>query len=161
MADAKLRVDGWLGSNDEDFFSEQCARIEAAGLGGDFHHDGSPDRAEKCDFLRGLDVFSVPTSYREPKGLYVLEALAAGVPVVQPDHGAFPEWITATGGGLLVPPDDTATLADALAALLGDPVRRRALGDSGRRAVGRDFTAAKMAQATLGVWHEIRSRAIG
>ena len=49
-----------------------------------------------------IDVLSVPTTYREPKGLYVLEALANGVPVVQPRHGSFPELIEATGGGLLV-----------------------------------------------------------
>ena len=60
-------------------------------------------------FLQGLDVLSVPTTYREPKGLYVLEALANGVPVVQPRHGSFPELIEATGGGLLVNPDDPPT----------------------------------------------------
>ena len=52
-------------------------------------------------FLQSLDVLSVPTTYREPKGLYVLEAWANGVPVVQPRHGSFPELMEAAGGGLL------------------------------------------------------------
>jgi glycosyltransferase involved in cell wall biosynthesis len=56
----------------------------------------------------------VPTSYREPKGLYVLEALANGVPVVQPKHGSFPELIEATGGGLLVNPEDPQDHARSL-----------------------------------------------
>ena len=75
-------------------------------------------------FLHGLDVLSVPTTYREPKGLYVLEALANGVPVVQPRHGSFPELIEATGGGLLVNPDDPRDLARGLRHLIDDPIPR-------------------------------------
>ena len=58
--------------------------------------------------LKSLDVLSVPTVYQEPKGLYVLEALANGIPVVQPRHGAFPELLEATGFREVV------RLADAL-----------------------------------------------
>ena len=82
-------------------------RLDAAGLLGDFEYVESPDHANKVRFLQVVDVLSVPTMYREPKGLYVLEALANGVPVVQPAHGSFPELIEATGGGLLVPPNDS------------------------------------------------------
>src|SRR4029079_10839328 len=91
----------------------------AADLGSAFRYVGSPPgHVEKVAFLQSLDVLSVPTEYREPKGLYVLEALANGVPVVQPRHGAFPELIEATGGGLLVDPLDPEALARALEELL-------------------------------------------
>ena len=63
-------------------------------------------------------MLSVPTTYREPKGLFVLEALAAGVPVVQPDHGAFPEVLAEVGGGLLHRPEDPQHLAERLHELL-------------------------------------------
>ena len=81
-------------------------------------------RLGKSDFLESIHVLSVPTTFREPKGLYVLEALSHGVPVVQPAHGAFPELIEETGGGLLVPPDSPGDLAAALEQLMVNDTRR-------------------------------------
>ena len=106
------------------------------------------DLEGKVRFLRSLDVLSVPTSYHEPKGLYVLEALANGVPVVQPRHGAFPEVVEATGGGVLVEPDDPAALAEGLAQLLDDP-NRGALGRAGRQAVFERYNDEGMADETV------------
>ena len=83
MEDTKLKVAGWLGANDEVFFKKQVAKLKAAGLDNHFDHAGSPDRDGKRDFLRSIDVFSVPTTYREPKGMYVIEALAAEVPAAE------------------------------------------------------------------------------
>ena len=97
-------------------------------------------------FLHGIDVLSVPTTYREPKGLYVLEALANGVPVVQPRHGSFPELIEATGGGLLVNPDDPRDLADGLRRLMDDPAHGEELGRKGKEAVHARFHADRMAR---------------
>ena len=104
------------------------------------------------DFIHSLDVLSVPTIYKEPKGLYVLEALANGVPVVQPRHGAFPELIEATGGGLLVDPESPEALAAGLEQLMKDPVERETLGRKGREVVHRDYTDTAMAQATLDLY---------
>jgi glycosyltransferase involved in cell wall biosynthesis len=112
---------------------------------------GTLDRAEKLNFFRHIDVFSVPAPYREPKGISVLEALASGVPVVQPDHGAYPEWIHATQGGLLHRPHDTADLADKLACLLRDAELRKRLGCQGRQGVFETFSSERMASATLDV----------
>ena len=67
-------------------------------------------RPHKIDFLRNLDVLCVPATYDEPKGIFLLEAMANGVPVVQPRRGAFPEILEKTGGGILVEPDDPASL---------------------------------------------------
>lgn len=65
-----------------------------------------PDRAAKIEFLQGLRLLSVPATYGESFGLYILESLACGVPVVQPNHGAFPEILEATGGGTMVDVED-------------------------------------------------------
>ena len=100
-------------------------------------------------------MFSVPAVYREPKGLYVLEALAAGVPVVQPSHGAFPELMAATGGGCLVPPNDPAALATALHRLLVDPPQRARYAATGRRAVHDRLNAEAAARAALDVFRQI------
>jgi len=106
-------------------------------------------RPRKIELLHQMDVLSVPTTYGESFGLYVLEANAAGVPVVQPDHAAFGEVIGATGGGMLYDAEDPAGLTRALAELLRDDARRRALGEAGRAAVRERFTADVMARHTL------------
>ncbi|MGE3316706.1 MAG: glycosyltransferase family 4 protein, partial [Planctomycetaceae bacterium] len=86
----RLRAGGYLGVRDRKYFGDLMAG--ARDLGPAFDYIGSPvTHADKVRFIKSLDVLSVPTVYREPKGIYVLEALANGVPVVQPRHGAFPE----------------------------------------------------------------------
>ena len=76
--------------------------LEQAGLADEFTYHGAVDRGGKLAFLRTLDVLSVPAPYDEPKGVFLLEAMAVGVPVVQPRRGAFTEIVEKTGGGLLV-----------------------------------------------------------
>ncbi len=90
----------------------------------------------------------MPALYGEAFGLYVIEAMAAGVPVVQPRVAAFPELIEATGGGVLCAADDPQALAEAIEELLLNPARARALGEAGRRAVFERFSAEAMARAT-------------
>jgi glycosyltransferase involved in cell wall biosynthesis len=100
------------------------------------------------EFLRSLHVVSVPTVYCEAKGLYVLEAMAQGVPVVQPRHGSFPELIEATGGGLLFEPGVASALAEPLACLMDDAVLRRHLGAQGQARVRESFNSHVMAEQT-------------
>jgi glycosyltransferase involved in cell wall biosynthesis len=109
-------------------------------------------RSEKIEFLRGLSVFSVPALYGEAFGLYVIEAMAAGVPVVQPRVAAFPELIEATGGGVLCEPGKPESLADTIEELLLNPDRARALGEAGRKTVSEMFRAEAMASETLRVF---------
>jgi glycosyltransferase involved in cell wall biosynthesis len=148
-----LAVAGWLGGKNRKYAEEQWAKLRAAGLAESFQYVGSVDRAGKLAFLRRLDLLSVPTTYREPKGLFVLEALAAGVPVVVPEHGAFPELLAATGGGRLVRPNDPAHLADVLEELLANPALRLDLGAHGCVAVRERFNSAEMAKTTRAVFN--------
>lgn len=119
---------------------------------------GTRGRAEKLSFFKQIDVFSVPAPYREPKGISILEALASGVPVVQPDHGAYPEWIHATGGGLLHHPNDVVDLAENLAALLRDAALRKRLGRQGRQGIFEKFSSECMASATLDVLRRLTTQ---
>ncbi len=152
MEAATLRAAGWLSPAEQPFFEAQRRRLQDAGLGDAFEHIDVPDLEAKIAFLHGLDLLSVPTVYREPKGIFVLEALAAGVPVVVPDHGAFPELLEATGGGQLVPPNDPERLAVELHRLLRDDARRQALAETGRSRVCESLHAGEMARRTLDVW---------
>jgi glycosyltransferase involved in cell wall biosynthesis len=152
---ARLVAAGFVSAKDRAFVRQTLAGLTRQGFGGDVDFRGEVTFAEKIRFLGDLDVLSVPTVYREPKGLFVLEALAAGVPVVQPAHGAFPELLEATGGGDLFPPGDTTALAERLHALALDHDRRRALGAAGARAVREQFTASQMALRTRDVYTRV------
>jgi glycosyltransferase involved in cell wall biosynthesis len=148
----RLRVSGYLGANDLPYFDDLQARIKQWGLADHFEHVESPDHESKVRFFQSLDVLSVPTVYREPKGLYILEALANGVPVVQPRHGSFPELIEATGGGMLVEPENPQELAQALRRLAEDKPLRNEYGQRGKEAVHARFHAAEMARQTASVY---------
>jgi glycosyltransferase involved in cell wall biosynthesis len=149
VAGLKLRVGGSCGPADLPLVEALRARLAAAGLAGEVEFCPNLDRTAKLDFLRSLSVFSVPATYGEAFGLYVIEALAAGVPVVEPRSGAFPELIEATGGGALCAPGDAQALAEAIESLLLRPDQGRALGEAGRRAVFERFSAEAMARRVV------------
>src|SRR5881628_1983678 len=142
----KLRVGGGCGPSDEPFVNELRERLKTNGVLHDVEFHLNPDRAAKLELLRSLTVFSVPALYGEAFGLYVIEALASGLPVVQPRAASFPELIEATGGGVLYEPGDVKALADGVEGLLLNPERLRALGDAGRKSALRDFSAGLMAE---------------
>jgi len=141
-----LRIFGGVTRAEVKFVRGLRRRFEKLGVAGDveFHRDVDP--ADKPAFLQSCSVVSVPTRRGEAFGLFVLEALACGVPVVVPDHGAFPELARATGGVTLCRPNDPEDLAEKLDALLADPRRAGELGLAGRRAVLEKFTPARMAE---------------
>ena len=153
----QLRIAGWLGKQNTAYAQEQFARLDAAGLGSEYEYLGTIERQQKLDFLRQLDILSVPTVYHEPKGLFVLEALASGVPVIQPNHGAFPELINNTQGGLLCKPNDADDLAIQLGQLLLDSAQRNRLGTAGRKNVLERFNADQMAAKTLDLYRRLIS----
>lgn len=144
----RLRCAGSMTEDDARYVESLRKRLDAAGCGGDVEFLPNVSREEKAAFLRGIEVFSVPAVASEAFGMYVIEAMAAGVPVVQPRAWGFPEIIEATGGGVLFDPSSGASaLADALEDLLRDPERARALGRAGREAVRRDFSMSGAARA--------------
>lgn len=154
----KLHIGGGCGPGDEAYVKSLRVRLAQAGFIGEVSFSPNLSRVEKLAFLQSLTVFSVPANYGEAFGLYVIEALAAGVPVAQPRHGAFPEIIAATGGGLLCEPEDPKSLADALEQLLINPDSARTLGETGRKAVAEQFTAEVMAKKTLNVFSSVVSQ---
>ncbi len=158
FAGARLRAAGVMLRGDEAFVEGLRARLREAGALGGVEILPNVDRAAKIDLLRCLDVFSVPATYGESFGLYILEALACGVPVVQPRHGAFPELLEAAGGGVLCAPDDPESLAESLASLLRDRPSARALGAAGRERVLAHFGVDRMAREVEEVCMMVASR---
>jgi len=151
----RLKAAGYLGSRDLKYAAHVRRSLARKGLGGQVEIWGTVERADKLQFFREIDVFSVPTAFAEPKGIFILEALASGVPVVEPRHGSFPELIEASGGGLLYEPGDIDGLARALSRLLGDAELRRSLGECGRKAAQTGFTRRRMAEDVLAVYRQV------
>lgn len=147
--DCVLRVAGYLPAEHTAYLEQVRQRIAAAGWGDRFHYAGELDAAAKDRFLQGLHCLSVPAIHPEPKGLYVLEALARGVPVVLPRTGSFPELVQDTGGGVLYEPGNADALAAALAELMDAPEVRAGLGRSGRAAVAARYSTDAMADAAV------------
>lgn len=142
----RLRAAGTLAPSSQNFIRRLQRQLDAEGLGRDVEFLPELDRPSKQAFLRTVSVFSVPATVGEAFGLYLLEAMASGLPLVQPRHGPFPELIEASGGGLLCEPDDPDALASGIEELLLDPGRARALGERGRQAVLTHFNVDRMAR---------------
>ncbi len=151
----RLKIAGYVGAAGRKYWARIRSGLRRQGLLGEVDFIGEVNRTEKLSFLRSLHVLSVPTVHPEPKGLYVLEAMASGVPVVQPRHGSFPELIDATQGGQLYDPNDPQGLADAIATLMEDESRRRRLAENGRAAVLAKFSDSVMAEETWSVYQRL------
>jgi glycosyltransferase involved in cell wall biosynthesis len=149
---SRLVAAGYLAPEHRAYFDGIAARLREWGLADEFVYRGAVERAQKVEFFHDIDVLSVPGPYREPKGLYLLEAMACGVPVVQPNYGAFPEIIRKTGGGLLAKSESGADVAEALHEVWRDPARAADMGKRGAAGVRAHYTVAHMAHGVLAAY---------
>ncbi|MBI1387814.1 MAG: glycosyltransferase [bacterium] len=153
--DLQLRAAGTVTAGDEEFLGEQRKKLERHGFHEHAEFRPNVSRDEKLEMLHSIHLFSAPARYGEAFGLYVIEAMAAGAPVVQPRHAGFIEIIESTGGGVLYDGDEPHHLAAALEELLLDLERVRALGERGRRSVMELFSIERMAKEVLEAYHAI------
>jgi glycosyltransferase involved in cell wall biosynthesis len=153
--DVKLRAMGGMVGDDESKAEKLLGRLAKAGWRDDVQVSPEVERESRLDFLKTLTVMSVPMPEGPAFGLFLLEAMAAGVPVVQPAIGAFPEIVEVTGGGVLYMPNTAEALAEAWAELLSDPDRVRELGRTGQGAVRERFGIGRMAADMAGIYERV------
>jgi glycosyltransferase involved in cell wall biosynthesis len=148
---ASLEAAGYMAPEHRQYLSDIHKRLAEAGLGTEFRYHGVLDRNRKIDFYRSIDVFSLPATYEEPKGLPVLEAMATGVPCVLPRRGSLPEMVETAGGGLVTEPTAEG-IALGIYQLWKDRGLLEQLGRKGHAGVRQHYSVQRMASRTAGVY---------
>ncbi|MDF7799983.1 glycosyltransferase family 4 protein [Pontiellaceae bacterium B1224] len=149
LENLQLRATGGAVGADLKCVSNLRKKLANAGYADDAEFIEDFSREQRLAFLQSLSVMCVPVEQGEAFGTYIIESMAAGVPVVQPNVGAFPELIAATGGGVVY--DD---LVQTLKQLLTNPERSRELGQQGRASVLEYFSIEAMAQKMILIYSE-------
>jgi glycosyltransferase involved in cell wall biosynthesis len=152
--DLRLHITGGHAPEDRAFLRRIRKAVKREGCEDAVRIFEAFDRPDRIAFLKSLTLMSVPVPAGEAFGTYQIEALAAGVPVLQPNAGGFPEFIEATGGGAIYEPNDSRTLAEGAAALLRNPERLRHHAEAGRRAVRERFSIQNMVRNMARVYEK-------
>ncbi|MEI6060986.1 MAG: glycosyltransferase family 4 protein [Bacteroidota bacterium] len=151
----KLKATGGMTGDDTKFINIQLNKLKQKDIIRDFEIQPDFTTAALQGFFKSITVLSVPVLKGEAFGLYQLEALASGVPLVQPELGAFPEIIRATGGGVTYKPNTALALADKLAEILLDNARLESMSLNGRKAVEEHFDSSKLSAQTINIYNSL------
>ena len=155
LENLKLKATGGQHGPDLEFVRGLEAKLRAAGYGDDFEFIEGFSLEERRDFIRSLSVMCVPAAEGEAFGLYIIESLCEGVPVVQPNSGGYPEVIGMTGGGIIYDKDEPGALVKSLESILTDIPKAQALGREGRAKVYEDFGVDRMADGIANIYESI------
>jgi len=158
MPPMRLEVAGYLAREHHSYLTQIENKMKAWGLDAEFQYHGVLDRGSKIQFLQQLDVFSVPVVFDDPKGLPVLEAMACGIPVVQPRRGGVSEIQANTSSGILFEPGESRSLADGIRSVLLDEELARTLKRNGVEGVHRHYSIRRMADRTMTLYDSLRNR---
>ena len=137
--DVELHITGGSTGDDRKFIHAQKRKIHKSGFSGKVKFHGDFEEKGLRDFFTEVSLLSVPVRKGEAFGIYLLESMASGIPIVQPALGAFPEIVELSGGGLTYEPNTPEALAEALKQLLSDPQKMDELSQQGRAGVERHF----------------------
>lgn len=135
----------------------ELVRQEASRSGGRLRFAGWADRCQLAELLAGALSFWLPSMWAEPFGIAGLEASALGVPVIASAGGGVSDWLADGANGLLVEPGSAAELAGAADRLAADRDFARALGQSGRERVARDFRPEPLMRQLVDVYAELNA----
>ncbi len=151
---ALLKVTGGKTGDDEKFIKKQLKKLEQNGIENDIEFIDDFRTEKLSDFFNKLTVLSVPVLKGEAFGMYQLESLAAGVPIVQPALAAFPEIVKETQGGAIFEPNSSSALANKLAEVLGDKDKLLEYSKNGRKSVEDKYSTEKVTKSILSIYQE-------
>ncbi|MEO8027321.1 MAG: glycosyltransferase family 4 protein [Bryobacteraceae bacterium] len=151
----RLDVAGYLAPEHRHYLEGIDHQMSDWGLADQFAYHGVVDRAEKIAFLEGLDIMCIPAIYDDPKGLSLLESMAAGTPVIAPRRGTYTEIVERTQGGILLEEGSVETLTDALTALVTGHDHRHRVGRAAFDGVRGAYGARRMAEKAASVYAQL------
>ena len=155
LKDLKLHLTGGYTGDDKLFVNDQLKKVKRSGFENDVKIFEEFNKENRINFLKSLTLLSVPVPTGEAFGAYQVEALAAGVPIVQPNIGGYPEFINNTKGGIVYEPNNSKHLANAIESLLNNPKKVEALGKAGRKVVLEKYSMVGMAKNIIKVYENI------
>ncbi len=156
--DVKLQITGGKTADDLRFVKELKTRLNSAGLAGKVMWDEEFGGEERQIFFDSVRIISVPVLNGEAFGLYLLEAMASGIPVVQPALGAFPEVVNLSGGGIVYSPNDPAHLAEALGSVILNTEKLNELSVAALSGVKKHFDIYKQAEKLVDIYQKVSKR---
>jgi glycosyltransferase involved in cell wall biosynthesis len=151
----RLKLSGGHTGDDNPLINKQLKKLRRKGYMNDVEFIENFRTELLPAFFNGLTAISVPVLKGEAFGLYQLEALASGIPVVQPALGAFPEIAETTGGGITYTPNTATALADAFAELFSNPGKLQQLSTNGRNAVVEKYNTQALTEKMINVYRTL------
>ena len=151
----QLKITGGKTGDDLAFIKELKKKITQAKLDGDVFWVDEFEGDERQKFFDSVRLISVPVLNGEAFGLYMLEAMASGVPMVQPALGAFPEVIETSGGGVIYGENEPERLTEAMKKLIFDDARLQQLADAGIAGVKAHFDIHAQAKKMVDVYEKV------
>jgi glycosyltransferase involved in cell wall biosynthesis len=153
----QLKITGGKTGDDLTFIKELKKKITKAKLDADVFWVDEFEGDDRQKFFDSVRLVSVPVLNGEAFGLYMLEAMASGVPMVQPALGAFPEVIETCGGGVIYGENKPEILAETLKKLIFDDARLQQLSDAGIDGVKAHFDIHAQARKMVAVYKAVQN----
>lgn len=154
--DLKLRVTGGYSSEDKKFIKRQILKFKKLDILDSLEFVPDLYRKDLNQFFKGLTLVSVPVPGGEAFGIFQIESMLCGIPVVQPDAGAFYEIIKETKGGVIYKPNTPEVLAAIISNLLSNSTKLLSLGRSGQRSVQQKFNINVMADKLINIYRNLK-----
>jgi len=155
FANAKLILTGGKTTDDNSFIDKQLRKLQKNNVLNDIEFIEDFRTSALNKFFEKASVLSVPVIKGEAFGLYQLEALASGIPIVQPHLGAFPEIAETSGGGVIYSPNTADSLAEKLAEVLSDPTKLYQMSIKGRKAIEEKFNLNKTTEQLVELYLDV------
>jgi glycosyltransferase involved in cell wall biosynthesis len=152
--DVHLHITGGWTGDDTNYIKEQKRKLEEAGVRTFAHFWEGFEMQHRSHFLKRVQLVSVPVRNGEAFGIYLSEAMASGIPVVQPALGAFPEIVNTAGGGVIYQPNTPEALAKALKELFDNPTNIEKLSYEARASVENHFDINKLAEKLVELYEK-------
>jgi glycosyltransferase involved in cell wall biosynthesis len=153
--DVKLIATGGYTGDDSKFIKEQKRKIREHHLNDFFEVLPEFEDEAVHDFFKQVSMLTVPVREGEAFGMYLLESMASGVPVVQPSLGAFPEIVGLSGGGVTYHPNSPEKLSETWAGLLKDTEKLERLSLEGYQGTKSKFNIHNHAAEIIGLYEKL------